>query len=869
MDSILPQPESRAPMEYVQGGGGPGSVVSVATANRAANASPRAKGHLKTLTNGLTVRYVTEDIKDDIMNLRFEGGEQILFDKHLKFNTPFIRRYIGIESTKDNTVLEGKSIDDVESWVTAKVAELNLTIGDETKTTVREALTPDELIGTTPLRRMTSSGTDNDCLVHSILTSVSQTFRKLDKGPKDAIAGLFRRTVLVKIYDALIKNNPKDDLKRIREDLLSTGNLDLDVATQFAKKYNINILLRDRARDDTPIPWTIINDNSGSKIIIIYNPGKNHFEAVSDLNGKYIFEYSFIKDWASKMVYRDEENLACKFKTNDIVEKGGEFFNVLLTAVNDGVCKHVYIVNINNNTPELLKDVNDGIVIQEAEEEKKEDAEKRKTLKGDPLEAYTKLYDGKQAKAKELIDARKKHINEIPVINIADTLGEYTIVPDAASPSSPASPAAASPAAASPAAASPAAASPSSPASPALANLAPKPEQSQKPKTSQEKFYDFWKIYINEDGTDGFHRMTGRSANAMQEYLEEIRKAHEDYLLKGALRYLQRKENPVLFNELYKEPEDTFGWFFEPIPVPSDVKTIEVKEVKEVKPSDKFTKMIQDIKIKESIVKGHFINIETLYTAFIHLITGSRDRNEIINKQQPISKELKGIVNTLIEVETTIGNSKRAIIEMERKLIDKPDEIVSKELESTKKFIEESNTYINSMRRYKNAAVLAGKVITGFLEIHQGSKGATKKDAVFKDLTQEYDYAVRLISDPTLKPRKAPVQEEEDEEDEEDEDYEEEEEEEEDEEDKNETASQAGSGTVGLAGADAASADGSLPTVKPLPTVKLARQKADQAAAIGRAVLAAGQVQTRSGRVVKKAQPGGRGPRQTRKRRSI
>ena len=78
-DSILPQPALRAPMEFVQGGGGLNT-----TAGLNSNAKLISQAQLKVLSNGLTVRYVKPAIKDDIMNLRFIKGEQELFDKHQK-----------------------------------------------------------------------------------------------------------------------------------------------------------------------------------------------------------------------------------------------------------------------------------------------------------------------------------------------------------------------------------------------------------------------------------------------------------------------------------------------------------------------------------------------------------------------------------------------------------------------------------------------------------------------------------------------------------------------------------------------------------------------------------------------------------------
>jgi hypothetical protein len=327
--------------------------------------------------------------------------------------------------------------------------------------------------------------------------------------------------------------------------------------------------------------------------------------------------------------------------------------------------------------------------------------------------------------------------------------------------------------------------------------------------------------------------MTGRHANAMKAYLDEIGAAYEEYLLKGALRYLQKKEDPELFYEIYKEqPTTIFDTFFEVVEVPIDKKEKVEEKVKEVK-EDKFAAIIKDIKIKESIVKGHFTAIETAYTACMNIIESDAKEQfiKLGGYVTQIDKDKGQIVNILISVESTVGEYKRAIVELERKLLDKPDEVVSKELESTKKFIEESNKYIDTIRRYRNAAVLPENVIRAFQNLHPEKRGKLARKQTFDELKEKYNFAVRLISDPSLKPKKVVEEEEE-----EDEEYEEEEEEEE----TNADTASVGSGTASVAG------NSSLPTVAPRPHTRpltKAEQRAKDAAnaAVGRAIKAAAQ----------------------------
>lgn len=54
------------------------------------------------LSVGLVVRVVDDSLKEDIQNLKFTGDEQILFDKYLRFNHPFIKKFIVSDAVKED-----------------------------------------------------------------------------------------------------------------------------------------------------------------------------------------------------------------------------------------------------------------------------------------------------------------------------------------------------------------------------------------------------------------------------------------------------------------------------------------------------------------------------------------------------------------------------------------------------------------------------------------------------------------------------------------------------------------------------------------------------------------------------------------------
>jgi hypothetical protein len=234
----------------------------------------------------------------------------------------------------DNAVLDGNNIDAIETWVEAKRLEFKIPLIEENiATKVLEKL-DEETIGDffkdtfNGFERMVSSSYKNDCLIHSLLNALSPTFRKINLNnnedtDKNKIASYFRRTILPIIYNNQItgSNNTKATKLRIQSELKKNGALDIDVAGVFSEKYNVNIFLKDRDNTINPgknaiwyllTPKAIVKKNATNKerttagllaqtsapVILLYNPGKNHFEAIRDpTNNTYIFEYNLIQDW--------------------------------------------------------------------------------------------------------------------------------------------------------------------------------------------------------------------------------------------------------------------------------------------------------------------------------------------------------------------------------------------------------------------------------------------------------------------------------------------------------------------------------------------------------------------------------------------
>jgi hypothetical protein len=151
---------------------------------------------------------------------------------------------------------------------------------------------------------MKSSGHENDCLVHSLLTSCSATFRKLSLDGRNTIASEFRRTVLVLLFDRLLKQSQNtqtmnDELARNLADLRIDKTLDSYVAGQFGEEYGIGVLIQDRGN-----VWRLMGSPKfGVPFIILHNPGVNHYDSVRCVNADkpsmYLFLRKIISRWES------------------------------------------------------------------------------------------------------------------------------------------------------------------------------------------------------------------------------------------------------------------------------------------------------------------------------------------------------------------------------------------------------------------------------------------------------------------------------------------------------------------------------------------------------------------------------------------
>ena len=194
-------------------------------------------------------------------------------------------------------------------------------------------------------QRMEASGNENDCLIHSFLTSLSSIFREFDKVNRNTIANSFRRTNFVqlaeKLDDATYKNwfPQQHNVQMFRNQLIAEltdrfALSDLHI-TFLINNYNICVYLYEAPRggDGTKI-WNLMSPYNYDKnmdypTIIIYNPGKNHYEPVCNnaSSPQYVFKSRPIEEYTttiySKLHKKEQQERIelCKFAVGSIIKK--------------------------------------------------------------------------------------------------------------------------------------------------------------------------------------------------------------------------------------------------------------------------------------------------------------------------------------------------------------------------------------------------------------------------------------------------------------------------------------------------------------------------------------------------------------------
>ena len=183
-------------------------------------------------------------------------------------------------------------------------------------------------------KNMYSSGSNSDCMIHSILTASSPSFRKIkNQSDRDTIATTFRKNVFYKdsIKSAALVD-PIGEIRRKQTNwkgkfLCYIPGLYLEAFQlgSFSDTYNFCVLMNELGQT-----YNIIADNAAKKTgIFLSNKGGGHFESVRRYqqvgkNDPYLFtrdELLTIQSTKVNPKHRNIRSNLCMFIGYDIIEK--------------------------------------------------------------------------------------------------------------------------------------------------------------------------------------------------------------------------------------------------------------------------------------------------------------------------------------------------------------------------------------------------------------------------------------------------------------------------------------------------------------------------------------------------------------------
>ena len=242
----------------------------------------------------------------------------------------------------------------------------------------------------------TCRGTNNDCIINSLLTCLSPTFRRLEGTFKDKVASYYRYEHLLPMYSRFIKatvlqtSDDKsikkavsiqreiasgiDKYKIDRKKVVTTGYggrpISAEVAAAFGITHGISVLIKEsEAREQGA--FTLLGPQPAApSFIIIHNMGGVHYSSISDSADTYVFNTDMIRPWiaASETKGHKETKTKCPFVTNQVLTRNGKVYIVVSAEnTNDNTeCKHVYIHELGGDVNGYIKDIQNILLIEKA-----------------------------------------------------------------------------------------------------------------------------------------------------------------------------------------------------------------------------------------------------------------------------------------------------------------------------------------------------------------------------------------------------------------------------------------------------------------------------------------------------------------------
>ena len=242
-----------------------------------------------------------------------------------------------------------------------------------------------------------TSGTNNNCIVNALLTSLSPTFRRLGKKYKDRVSSYFRYEVLEKLYRTYfysttfetdegrntavnIYREIASGIENYNADKTKTGTyygggfISVEVAGIFGQHFGINVLIKDRderwleerleaakggkGETKTATKTATIVKERGSftflgpappvdRLIIIHNIDGAHYSSIAGPGNEYVFPIELVQDWLAVSKIQDLQGIqsACPFVEDQVLRTDYRIFIVLDSENNEKKpgCKHIYV----------------------------------------------------------------------------------------------------------------------------------------------------------------------------------------------------------------------------------------------------------------------------------------------------------------------------------------------------------------------------------------------------------------------------------------------------------------------------------------------------------------------------------------------
>jgi hypothetical protein len=356
-------------------------------------------------------------VNDSVFHISIK---QILLKKIKSIEDSSIQEFV---EAKQPSQIINKSFSQINEWV-EKYNKSNKLVCYAVKETIDSAVTDYNFsINSINYTKMFSSGSNSDCMIHSLLTASSPSFRKIiSQHDKDKLATYFRKNVFYQ--DSIKRNidtNPMNEIERKVKNwkgkfLCFTPGIYLEAYQLglFSDIYKFVVLI-----NELNLTYNIISDNAEKEIgIFMANTGGGHFESFRrtkkiDNKDPYIFTRDELLEIQSSMVnpaQREISSNRCKFKNYDIIEhnRTKEKFVVINLIFPDQKPNETYVSCSSIITVPLLKNDHSIISLAEILEIKELDnIEKRKDYNKkthiiDNLKDYTII-------SREIID---KNFNE-------------------------------------------------------------------------------------------------------------------------------------------------------------------------------------------------------------------------------------------------------------------------------------------------------------------------------------------------------------------------------------------------------------------------------------------------------------------------